>query len=85
MGAYMSRLLTYFFYSAALCPEPVDPVNGMVTFTGNSVNDTATYTCNSGFELVGSATATCTQVDVNSATFSPAPPVCRRKYFINGF
>ena len=31
-----------------------------------------------GFELVGSATVTCTQVDANSAIFSPAPPVWRR-------
>ena len=62
----------------------------MVTFTANSVGDTATYSCNMGFELVGSATVTCTQLNVNSATFSPVPPVCRRKWCIakcnwNGF
>ena len=55
----------------------------MVTFTGNSINDTATYSCNMGFELVSSSTAMCTQVDANSAEFSPAPLVCRRKYCIN--
>ena len=60
-----------------------DLVNGMVIFTGNSVGDTAAYTCNSGFELVGSTAVTCTQADVNSAAFSPAPPVCRRKYCMN--
>ena len=49
----------------------------MVTFTGNSIDDTATYTCNMGFELVGNATATCTLEEV--ATFSPEPPECRRK------
>ena len=65
-----------------LCPDPVDPVNGMVTFTGISVNDTVTYSCNVGFELVGSGTAMCTEVDANSAAFSPVPPVCRRKYCI---
>ena len=68
-----------FFFCAALCPDPVDPVNGMVTLTGNSVNDTATYSCDMGFELVGGATATCTQMDVNNAAFSPGPPMCRRK------
>ena len=66
--------------SAALCPDPADIVNGMMMFTGNSVGDNATYTCNSGFELIGSASTTCMQVDVNSATFSPAAPVCRREY-----
>ena len=67
------------FFCIALCPDPVDPINGMMTFTGNSVDDTATYSCNTGFELVGSATLTCTQVNVSSAAFSPVPPVCRRK------
>ena len=52
-------------------------------FTGNSVSDTATYTCNMGFELIGNVSATCTQVDVNSAAFSPAAPECRREYYMN--
>ena len=56
----------------------------MVTFTGNSVGDTATYTCNSGFELIGDAMATCTAaMDGNSASFQPAAPVCRREFCIN--
>ena len=68
------------FRSAALCPDPDGILNGMVTFTGNSGGDTATYTCNSGFELIGDATTTCTQVDDNSATFPPVPPPeCRRE------
>ena len=66
-------------YFAALCPNPADIINGMVTFTGNSVGDTATYTCNLDFELIGNASAMCTQIDVNVATFSPAAPVCRRE------
>ena len=70
-------------YSAALCPVPDDIDNGIVTSTGASVGDTATYTCNPGFELIGDATTTCTQVDVNSAAFSPQPPVCRREYCTN--
>ena len=69
--------------SAALCPNPADIVNGVVTFTGNSVGgDTANYTCTSGFELIGNASITCTQVDDASAAFSPVPPVCRRKCYI---
>ena len=69
--------------SAALCPDPADIVNGMVTFTGNFVGDNATYTCNPGFELIGDVTIACTLVDVNSAAFSPLPPVCRREYRMN--
>ena len=67
-------------FSAALCPDPDGIVNGMGTFTGNSVGDTAAYTCNSGFELIGNAMTTCAQVDANSATFpSVPPPECRRE------
>ena len=66
--------------SAVLCSNPVDIVNGMVTFTGNSVGDTATYTCDPGFELIGTATITCTQVDENNAEFSSVIPLCRREY-----
>ena len=73
----------HIYFCTALCPDPVEPVNGMVTFSGNSVDDNATYSCNMGFDLVGSSTAMCTQVDANSAEFSPAPPVCRRKYCTN--
>ena len=66
--------------SAALCPDPDGILNGMRTFTGNSVGDTATYICNSNFELIGDATTTCTLVDDNSAAFpSVPPPVCRRE------
>ena len=66
-----------------MCPDPIDIINGIVTFTGNSVGDTATYTCNLGFELIGGATRTCTQVNVNSTTFQPAVPSCRREYIVN--
>ena len=34
------------------------PANGMVVMAGNLVGNTATYSCNSGFELVGAQTVT---------------------------
>ena len=73
-------LLTCTLFSVALCLDPPAIVNGMRTFTGNSVGDTATYSCTTGFELIGDLTTMCTQIDVNSATF-PAipPPECRRE------
>ena len=55
----------------------------MVTFTGNSVGDTATYTCDLGFELIGTATLTCTQLSQFLALFLPDVPVCEREYCIN--
>ena len=70
-------------YIPAAVPECADPpeiTNGRVTFTGNSVGDTATYTCDSGFELIGVETTTCTQVDDTTIVFIPDPPSCRREY-----
>ena len=52
----------------------------MVTFNGNSVGDMANYTCDSGFELIGDATTTCTLVNKDSAIFQLAPPACRCEY-----
>ena len=65
------------------CEDPVDIDNGTVTFNGTLVGEMATYTCDSGFELVGDATTTCTLVDMDSAEFQPAPPSCRREYTKN--
>ena len=62
-----------------VCDDPVDIDNGMVTSNGNSIGDIAMYTCDLGFELIGCATTTCTQVDMDSAEFQPAPPSCRRE------
>ena len=67
-----------------LCSDPVGIDNGMVTITGNSVGDIATYTCDSGFELIGDMIMTCAQVDVNSAAFQLQElPSCRREYCMN--
>ena len=61
-----------YFLSNAECPDLTDPVNGMVVMAGNSVGNTATYSCNSGFELVGAQTVTC-QAD---EMWSDPPPTC---------
>ncbi len=75
-----SKLDSHEYCSAALCQDPVDIDSGVVTFNGTSVGDMVTYTCNSGFELIGDAITTCTLVDMDSAEFQPAPPSCRREY-----
>ena len=51
----------------------MDPANGMVTVTGNSPGDTATYTCNDGYILEGSASQTCGP----DGAWSDVPPTCR--------
>ena len=73
--------------SAALCPNPPALANAMVTFTGNSVGDIATYTCNVGFELIGDTTTICTAAaDGNSAAFPAVPPpMCSCEYIFNKY
>ena len=66
-----------YTFSLALCPDLYDPANGMVTITGNSAWDTAIYTCDVDYELIGSMTVSCT----SDGTWSDGLPTCRRKQF----
>ena len=62
------------------CADPDAPDNGDVVIGGNDVGDTATYTCDTGYNLVGAAMATCNEsADGESASFTPDPPVCESK------
>ena len=51
----------------------MDPENGMVMMTGNSVGDTATYSCNDGFSLNGVDMVVTCQDD---GEWSDPPPIC---------
>ena len=42
-----------------LCEELQNPTNGQVFMTGQSIGSTATYTCDSGYELIGDDRRTC--------------------------
>ena len=62
-------------YTLALCQVLTDPANGMVSVTGQRSGDTATYTCDSGYELdltSGSGVRTC-QAD---GMWSGSAPAC---------
>ena len=50
----------------------MDPENGMVMMTGNSVGDTATYSCDDGFSLSGVDMVTCQ----DDGQWSDPPPIC---------
>ena len=87
VGMYSFTSLSQTSSSAALCPNPPALANAMMTFTGNSVGDIATYTCNVGFELIGDTTTICTAAaDGNSAAFPAVPPpMCSREYIFNKY
>ena len=47
-------------YTVILCGNPPDIDNGMVvSSTGTTFGETATYSCSTGYQLLGSATVTC--------------------------
>ena len=56
----------------ARCPILIDPANGEVSVTGNSPGDTATYTCDSDYDLVGPQILTCG----DDGMWSDGPPTC---------
>lgn len=54
--------------------EPLPGIeNGDIDVTGRSTGDTATYSCDTGFNLVGPSTRTCQA----SGVWSLTAPVCR--------
>ena len=68
-------VMPYNYSIAIQCPALSDPENGAVSITGTGVGDTATYTCNSGYELSGSDTRTCQ----SNGEWSGSAPTCEGK------
>ena len=58
------------------CPTLTPPANGQVMVNGMTPGDTATYSCNMEFEVVGDNTVTCG----DDGVWSTGPPVCRREF-----
>ena len=58
------------------CQELSAPANGMVTVTGQRSGATATYSCDSGYEVDGSVTRTCQATGM----WSGSEPTCVGMY-----
>ena len=50
VGFANSKVL-HNFVLTVVCTTLGNPSNGMVSLTGTSIGDTATYTCDDGYEL----------------------------------
>ena len=48
----------------------------MVSLTGTSIGDTATYTCNEGHKLVGAPVLNCQ----SDGMWDNSPPICKREF-----
>ena len=61
------------------CGSLTDPANGSVNHTsGTTFGQTATYTCNTGYNLVGDSTRTCQATGV----WSGSEPTCQGMYML---
>ena len=55
------------------CGTLANPANGQVGHTGSTFGQTATYSCNTGYNLVGGSTRTCQATGV----WSGSTPTCQ--------
>jgi len=62
-----------FLAIASNCDRLDNPANGRVVLTGTSLGDTATYSCNDGYELEGDQQRMCQM----SRQWSGREPSCR--------
>ena len=61
-----------FVLSNTVCPDLSDPSNGSVTMNGSRMGDSAVYSCDDEFELVGDEMRTC----MRYSEWSGEAPVC---------
>ena len=65
----------YLLSTVVDCGTLTNPANGLVSYSGRTTfGQTATYSCNTGYNLVGSSTRTCQATGV----WSGSAPTCRR-------
>ena len=68
--------------TAVNCGNLTDPVNGQVNHTaGTQFEHNATYSCNTGYNLVGNSTRTCQA----SREWHGSAPTCEGMYIVNLF
>ena len=65
--------IVFFFPIVVSCGTLANPANGQVGHTGATYGQTATYSCNTGYNLVGSSIRTCQATGV----WSGSAPSCQ--------
>ena len=79
MYQVMQILHDFMSLTAVDCGPLTDPANGIVNHTaGTTSEQTATYSCNTGYNLVGDRTRTC-QAEGN---WSGSAPTCEGMYIV---
>ena len=62
------------------CGPLPNPVNGQVNTTGTTYGQTATYSCNTGYRLLGDSTRTCQA----TGSWSGSAPTCHGTLLLSG-
>ena len=69
--------IVYLLLTVVNCGTLSNPANGQVNHTaGTTLGQTATYSCNTGYNLVGDNTRTCQA----TGTWSGSAPTCQCMY-----
>ena len=72
----------FLFFTAVDCGNLNDPANGQVNHTaGTTFRQTATYSCSTGYNLVGDSIRTCQA----EGEWSGSAPTCLGTFVINPF
>ena len=69
------------FSTAVNCGNLTNPANGQVSTTGTTFGQTVTYSCNTGYNLMGDSTRTC-QAD---GMWSGSAPTCQSMLYMKLF
>ena len=73
-------LVCLFPFSTAVdCGNLPNPANGQVTTTGTTFGQNATYSCNTGYNLMGDSTRTCQA----TGNWSGSAPTCERMFLLS--
>ena len=79
LHSYLLTNCTWLFNTAAQCPTLTSPMNGSLLISGTGAGiyqETATYSCETGFNLVGMSERVCQ----SDGTWSRSDPTCQSKY-----
>ena len=71
----LTSCLKPFPHSVNMCPTLDNPANGNLVLSGNTSGETADYTCDTGFSLVGMSQRSCQ----SNGTWSGSEPTCESK------
>ena len=79
---YVHNVYEFLFSTAVDCGTLTDTANGQVNHTaGTTFAETATYSCNTGYNLVGDNTRTCQA----TGEWSGSAPTCERMLLLKLF